>query len=588
MEDVIADTTGPGLATGVFGCRRGAPAFATYTSRLNLRLHQIVERLTKAREAATRESAKLRSMIEGMDEGVVVVNSDDVITDVNSWFLNQRGLVRDEIVGKSMWDFHPDTPGTARLRAALDEFRSGKRRGTHVVNRDLLGMHLSLRAQPIFEDDRYQGIILNAINVTDLVESRKAAEDATRAKSEFLANMSHEIRTPMAAILGFTEILLGEDGGEEPSPNQVDALETIKRNGEHLLDLINDILDLSKIESGKLEIERTACSPARVLADVLSLMRVRAEAKNLPLEVEYVGAIPEQIYSDPTRVRQILINLLGNAVKFTETGTVRVTTRLVYSPGKATCLQFDVADTGIGLTPEQIAKLFQPFTQADASTARRFGGTGLGLTISKRLAEMLGGDISITSEAGKGSTFTVTVETGPLEGSRMLDNPSEAVAETRQKVKECLTPAIKLNCRLLLAEDGPDNQRLISFVLRKAGADVTLAENGQIARQKALAARDSGEPFDVILMDMQMPVMDGQTATRKLREDGYTGLIIALTANAMAGDEQECRQAGCDGYATKPIDRSRLFAEIARHLGTDASVADTGAGEGTPTSDRHV
>ncbi len=560
----------PWLSAGVFGVVV-VLVFATYTYRLNGRLHQTVGRLTEAREAATRESIKLRSMIEGMDEGVVVADTDDVITDVNSWFLDKLGLGRDEIVGKSMWDFHPDEVGTARLRVALEEFRGGQRRGTHVVNRDLLGMHLSLRAQPIFKDDQYRGIIINVIDVTDLVESREVAEDATRAKSEFLANMSHEIRTPMTAILGFTEVLLGEESDEELSLGRVSALKTIKRNGRYLLDLINDILDLSKIESGKLEVERTMCSPAKVLADVVSLMRVRAEAKNLPLEVEYVGEIPEKIHSDPTRIRQILINLLGNAVKFTETGTVRVTTRLVQSPGKAPCLQFDVVDSGIGITPEQTERLFQPFTQADASTARRFGGTGLGLTISKRLANILGGDISITSAAGQGSTFTVTIETGPLDGLAMLSNPTEVIAETRQKARESQGPPVRLDCRLLLAEDGPDNQRLISFVLKKSGADVTVAENGQIAREKALAAQDAGEPFDVILMDIQMPVMDGHTATRKLREDGYTGPIVALTANAMAGDEEKCRLAGCDGYATKPIDRPSLFAEIARHLETGAS-----------------
>jgi len=312
-------------------------------------------------------------------------------------------------------------------------------------------------------------------------------------------------------------------------------------------------------------------------------MRVRAEAKGLPLEIEYVGGIPQTILCDPIRLRQILINLVGNAVKFTETGCVRLVTRLVQSAAKPPCLKFEVIDTGIGLSQEQASRLFQPFTQADTSTARKFGGTGLGLTISKRLAEMLGGDIAISSSRGKGSTFSVTIETGPLDNVSILEDVTEGVVNRKRKAKASAAPAVKLDCSILLAEDGPDNQRLIAFLLKKAGADVTLAENGLIAHDKALAARDAGEPFDVILMDMQMPIMDGYTATGKLREADYTEPIIALTANAMAGDDEKCRQAGCDGYATKPIDRERLFATIAEFTGrrthsTDVSVTDDTSG----------
>jgi len=407
-------------------------------------------------------------------------------------------------------------------------------------------------------------------NNTILAELNKDVEAASSSKSEFLANMSHEIRTPMTAILGFSDILLGNLTEEE----DVSAANTIKRNGEFLLELINDILDLSKIESGKLEVERITCSPSDVVDDVASLMRVRAEAKGIPLDIEYVGGIPETIQCDPTRLRQILINLVGNALKFTEAGSVRLVARLVLGTAKPPSMQFDVVDTGIGMTHEQASRLFKPFTQADASTTRKFGGTGLGLTISKRLAEALGGDITISSSSGKGSTFSVTVETGPVDGVAILDNATMAVAERRQKVEVPPAPAVKLDCRILLAEDGPDNQRLISFVLKKAGAEVTLAENGLIAHDKALAARETGEPFDIILMDMQMPIMDGYTATGKLRNANYTGPIVALTANAMAGDDEKCRQAGCDGYATKPIDRAKLFATIAQYLGQGDSAKE--------------
>ncbi len=400
-----------------------------------------------------------------------------------------------------------------------------------------------------------------------LEEFSEATEAANRAKSEFLANMSHEIRTPMTAILGFADVLCGEPGLDRAPPERIEAIETIRRNGNYLLKLINDILDLSKIEAGKLEVERTACSPVQVLEEVLALMRVRGDAKNIPLKLEYAGAIPEVIRCDPLRLKQILINLVGNAVKFTETGSVRMVARLLRPPAKPALLQVEVIDTGIGLTEEQASRLFQPFSQADASTTRKFGGTGLGLTISKRLAEMLGGGITLHSEPGKGSTFSVTVKTGDLEGVRLLDGPTEAAAPaTPAPPVGNAAPPVRLDGRILLAEDGPDNQRLIAFVLKKAGAEVTVAENGQIAHDEALAARARGEPFDLILMDMQMPVMDGYTATAKLRAAGYTGPIVALTAHAMAGDDTKCLAAGCDGYLTKPIDRAVFLPAVAERL----------------------
>lgn len=413
------------------------------------------------------------------------------------------------------------------------------------------------------EELKYTVAALESANKT-LEEFTRLAESATQAKSEFLANVSHEIRTPMTAILGFAEMLLGEPCVDQAPAECVEALRAIQRNGEYLLCLINDILDLSKIEAGKLNVERVACSPARVLADVVSSMRVRAEAKHLALTLECAGPIPETIQTDPLRLRQILINLVGNAIKFTETGGVHVRAGLVETPGEPQRLQIDVSDSGIGLTDEQIARLFQPFTQADSSTTRRFGGTGLGLTISKRLAQMLGGDIAVASVPGKGSTFSVTLETGSLEGVPLRESMAEAAATEPRPASESPAPAIRLDrCRVLLAEDGPDNQRLIALVLKKAGAEVTVADNGLDACGAALAACARGEPFDVILMDIQMPAMDGYEATRRLRAEGYAGPVIALTANAMEGDDAKCYEAGCDGYLTKPIESSKFLQTIA-------------------------
>ncbi len=403
-----------------------------------------------------------------------------------------------------------------------------------------------------------------------LREAMERAEHANQAKSEFLANMSHEIRTPMTAILGFADVLLdGVDPSRTP-PEQIAAIETIKHNGEYLLEIINDILDISKIEVGKLEIERVRCSPLQVVADVQSLMQVRADAKSLFFEVEYAGAMPESVWCDPTRLKQILVNLIGNAIKFTEQGGVRLVVRHLHrdptggAQADEPLLQFEVIDTGVGIAPAQMTRLFQPFSQGDASTTRKFGGTGLGLVISKRLANMLGGDVTAESQPGVGSTFRVTVATGPHEGVRMIADPAAAAAATAETEQTVATGpnTAGLNCRILLAEDGPDNQRLIVRMLEMAGADVTVAEHGKLAVEAALTASDQGQPFDVILMDMQMPCMDGYEATRLLRENGYTNPIIALTAHAMAKDRQKCIDAGCDEYLTKPIDRRRIIDTI--------------------------
>jgi len=409
-----------------------------------------------------------------------------------------------------------------------------------------------------------------------LAASNEAAEAATEAKSQFLANMSHEIRTPLTAILGFADVLLDSVDKQQ----DIEAANTIKRNSQNLLGIINDILDLSKIEAHKLEMEFIDCAPTGIVADVASLMRVRSDAKHLPLEVDFRGPIPAAIRSDPTRLRQILVNLLGNAIKFTETGSIRLTTRLVQQAGEPPRLMFSVIDTGRGMTEQEIGRLFQPFVQGDMSTSREYGGSGLGLAISKRLAAALGGDITVTSIRGKGSTFCATVDTGPLDGVPMLDSPAEAAPKPGKGPERSAGPLPKLDCHVLLAEDGVDNQRLISLVLRKAGAQVVVVDNGKMACDEALAGlsheehvpSDRPEAFDVILMDMQMPVMNGYEAARYLRKAGYAGPIIALTANAMKDDRQKCLDAGCDDYVVKPIDRSKLLERVSYHASREFSL----------------
>jgi signal transduction histidine kinase/AmiR/NasT family two-component response regulator len=406
------------------------------------------------------------------------------------------------------------------------------------------------------------------------------AEWANCAKSEFLANMSHEIRTPMTAILGFADILLAD----LKEPQSIEAAQTIMRNGEHLLRLINDILDISKIEAGKLEMELTPWSPRQVVADVVSLMHVRAAAKGVTLRDEYQGSLPETILTDPARLRQILINLVGNAIKFTVSGGVRIVTKLLHDPRDQPMLTFAVIDTGVGIPDTEIGKLFEPFMQADGSASRRHEGTGLGLAISRQLARALGGDVTVSSEFGKGSTFTATVATGPLEGVRLVDSLQEG-RSTDGRSDEFTGPLQqRLSCRILLAEDIPDNQRLIASILRKAGAKVDIANDGLEVVEKALAAHpqrhersaDPTGPFDVILMDMQMPLRDGYEATRRLRHEGFARPIIALTAHAMRGDREKCIDAGCDDYLSKPVNRQQLVETVAKWAASRCAPAVSG------------
>ncbi|MBL8727465.1 MAG: response regulator [Planctomycetes bacterium] len=391
----------------------------------------------------------------------------------------------------------------------------------------------------------------------DVFLALKSAQDETMAKSEFVANMSHEIRTPMTAILGYSENL--RDPSLSDAARQ-EAIDTIWRNGQHLLELLNNILDLSKIEADRVHIEQIECRPADIVAEVVAMMRPRAEAYGLQLTAALEGMVPVRILSDRTRIKQVLLNLVGNALKFTKAGSVRIVVRMRAEHRPEPLLEIDVVDTGIGIEPAVVETLFEPFVQADASVTRRFGGTGLGLSISRRLARMLGGDIVVRSEPGRGSTFTFTVATGSLSGIEACG--AIDIAEAGHPRERNPAPLPRIPCRILLAEDGHDNQRLMSFVLRKAGAEVTLAENGKIAVDTALAATQSGQPFDVILMDMQMPVLDGYSATAMLRQSGYRGAIVAVTAHAMAEDQQRCLDSGCDGFASKPVDRTALVRTI--------------------------
>jgi signal transduction histidine kinase/CheY-like chemotaxis protein/HPt (histidine-containing phosphotransfer) domain-containing protein len=438
------------------------------------------------------------------------------------------------------------------------------------------------------------------------------AAEANRAKSEFLANMSHEIRTPLTAILGYADILF------DPDPTTEDRLEyirTIRRNGEHLLALINDTLDLSKIEAGRLEVECAECRPSQVVSDVVSALRVRSADKGVALEVSCTGPLPSTIRTDPTRLRQILINLVGNAIKFTESGSVRLVVGMepaapapapaasnaeTNTPGEPR-LRVDVVDTGVGMSEDQVRQIFQPFTQVDSSMRRRIGGTGLGLMISKKLAQLLGGDIAVQSTPGVGSRFTLTVRTGCLDGVPLVRAAPEprtngaaspaggAMVRPSHAAGQRATPG-KIDGRILLVEDGVHNRQVVRFYLNKGGATVECAENGRIACETVRAAEAAGRPYDLILMDMQMPEMDGYTATAWLREHGCRTPIIAITAHAMSHDRAKCIEAGCNDYIAKPFERDALLRTVAAHLAPSQSSGPIAAGrpsaEPTPAATR--
>ncbi len=414
-----------------------------------------------------------------------------------------------------------------------------------------------LRAARQRERKLEQGV---AERTRDLAAALRRTEEAAQSRMRFLANMSHEIRTPLTAILGFAEMLRDPAAADEHDAHT----EIIDRNCRHLLQLVNDVLDLSKLEAGQLLFESSSTDVARLIADVLASLRPLATAKGLALTGELVGPCPRTLHTDGMRLRQILFNLVSNAVKFTSHGGVRLRVGVVDRDGDARQLAIAVADTGIGIEASQLAALFQPFVQADASTSRRFGGTGLGLSISKHLANRLGGDVVATSDVGVGSVFTLTLPLG-----KALDGPLLTTLDDLERTAS--VPAVapsRLAGRILLADDGPDNRRLLSRILERAGASVVAVADGAQAVAAAQAAVAAQQPFDVVLMDVQMPVMDGYAAVRRLRELGIRWPIVALTAHAMEGDRDRCLAEGCDGYETKPVRADRLIATCARFADT--------------------
>ena len=509
--------------------------------------------------------AHVRSALDSLTEGLMVLNAKGAIVRVNRVFAEILECCPEDLVGlpatKLPWvnvdsghesDMCPWTEASSQVELG-EAITLGLIRDSDSKLR-IFRLHTSPLMGP---RGRNTGLLVSLEDVSELEATRaeltsakEAAEAANQAKSTFLANVSHEIRTPMNAILGFTDVLRRDIVSDESRRRH--HLEAIYTSGTHLLNLINDLLDLSKVEAGKLEVEKTDCSVRAIVDQVVTVLKVRADSKGVSLNYRSLGEIPDLIQSDPVRLRQILTNLIGNAIKFTDEGEVRLSVRFEY--GGEPQLVIDVSDTGVGIPAEALGRIFDPFTQADSSVTRKFGGTGLGLSISRYFARALGGEITVASEVGVGSLFSVSIPTGPVDHILFSDWEDSDASTGSQELQQ---DRMLSSMRLLLVEDGEENRELLTLVLQAAGAIVDTAEDGLIGVTKALA-----EEYDTILMDMQMPNMDGYEASILLRQQGLTTPIIALTAHAMEGDHQKCLAAGCSDFFEKPIDIESIIKNL--------------------------
>jgi PAS domain S-box-containing protein len=525
-----------------------------------------------------------RSLIESNIDALMTTDPAGIITDVNKQMEALTGCTRDELIGAPFKDYFTDPD---RAEAAIKRVLSEKSVTDYELTaraRDGTQTVVSYNATTFYDRSRtLQGVFAAARDVTErkrveqeLQQAKAAAESASRTKSDFLASMSHEIRTPMNAIMGIADLL----AKTALSAEQDKYVQIFRRSGDNLLNLINDILDLSKVEASQLDLERTGFSLSDHLEKVIEMVAPRAQEKGLTLACEIAPSVSNDLVGDPTRLRQVLLNLLGNAVKFTEAGNVSLKVEPDGDCSVPTALRFTVSDTGIGIADDKLASVFERFTQADSSTTRRFGGSGLGLTISKRLVELMGGRIWASSEVDQGSAFAFVV---PFEIWAAANRPLSAPIGSD-------TDAPQRALRILMAEDSPDNCTIALAYLEETPYHIDVAETGLIACEMFKAGH-----YDLVLMDRQMPVMDGLTATRTLRawekSNGRPPTpIIALTASALKGDRETCLAAGCTAYLTKPIKQDVLLQAIRNYsaAGSQSPRGDGLSDTRAPQSDRRL
>lgn len=532
-------------------------------------LRESSNRARDAERRATESHQRLQAVFDNSDAVIFMKDLNGRYVEINREFQRVTQLKREQIIGKSDHELFPPEIAddfVAQDKQVMREGRAVRFESTWRFNGGL--RTYSSGKFPLLDADGKPWAVCGMVNdITSRIEqedelrrAKEQAELANRAKSEFLANISHEIRTPLTSIFGYADLLMASDLTPD---DRVDHLHTIRRNGEHLLSILNDVLDMSKIEAGRMTVERVPTSVPQTVAGVMSLMRQRALSKSLDLSLCCRTAIPETIESDPMRLRQILLNVVGNAIKFTEQGRVEISLELDEQASGATMLVIEVTDTGIGMTDEQVALLGEPFRQADPSHARRFGGSGLGISICYRLAALMGGSIHCTSEVSRGTRFIIRLPTGDLTGVARVD---ECVDVGPQEEPEPLTSTFIRPGRVLLAEDAPDTRRLLKLYLDKAGVESEVAENGKIAVARAMGAWRANRPYDLILMDMQMPEMDGASAVSILRSNGYKGRIVAVTANALDNERRHCLTIGCDDFLAKPVQGPVFLEMVQRNL----------------------
>jgi len=502
--------------------------------------------LAKATETAEAEAQKLRALIEAMDEGVVFANSHDTITEANGWFIQNVSAKRQDVIGREIWDFFENVAFFEQLKTRITKFRSGTSKAPLILTTQLFGKEVSFRVQPIFDGRVYKGVIFNIVDVTDLVEARDKMEQASRAKSEFLATMSHEIRPPMNGIIGMTDLTLQT----ELSDDQREYLSAVKESAEALLTLINDILDFSKIEAGKFELALVDFRFRDFLTRAVATLNVQARSKGLGLLTEVAPQVPDFLVGDPGVLRQILMNLVGNGIKFTEHGEVAVKVAVEKSTENQVVLHFDVRDTGIGIKPEETKKIFERFRQGDGSMTRKYGGTGLGLSISNKLIHMMDGDIWVESEMGRGSSFHFLVTLGIQR-----ESPSPGAVGP---------PSLK-DIRVLIVDDNKNNRTLLETMCFKWGMRPMSAGSGMEALAVIAEAKSLGQPFEIVITDHMMPGMDGFEFARSIKDQdlGVPELkIIMLTSMGTRGDAARCTQAGITAYLHKPVNEFELLDAV--------------------------